>query len=140
MANFKHFTIVAIVAVCTAAFVLNISDEPKKPEPAPLANTKTNEPVQRDKIPQDSVTKPIRYVSDYENIYIRKEEKILTDLIARFEKNTQVQIALITIDSSMTTKDNLDAFTLKIANEWGIGQTITGLFRRSARYTEIKVI
>lgn len=70
----------------------------------------------------DSVPKPIGYVSDFEDIYTNNEEQILDDLIRDFERRTTIQIAVISIDTSMTTADSFDAFTLQIAKAWGVGQ------------------
>ncbi|MBK7883291.1 MAG: TPM domain-containing protein [Chitinophagaceae bacterium] len=39
-----------------------------------------------------------------------------------FQKNTSIEIAIVSIDTTMTIKENLDAFTLEIANNWGVGE------------------
>lgn len=70
----------------------------------------------------DSLPEPVGYVNDYENLYTDSEEKTLDSLIAGFERKTTIQIALITFDTTMTTKDSLEALTLRIANVWGVGQ------------------
>jgi uncharacterized protein len=70
----------------------------------------------------DSLPNSIGYVNDYENLYTDKEEEILDSLIADFEKSTTMQIVVITFDTTMTTKDSLDAVTLRIANAWGVGK------------------
>lgn len=71
---------------------------------------------------RDSLPQPTGYINDYENIYSGSEEAILDSLIASFEKTDSMQIAVISFDSSMVEKDSLDAITLQIANEWGVGQ------------------
>ena len=71
---------------------------------------------------RDSLPKPLGYINDYENIYSGSEEAILDSLISAFEKTDSMQIAVISFDSSMLEKDSLDAVTLQIANEWGVGQ------------------
>lgn len=71
---------------------------------------------------RDSLPKPTGYINDYENIYSGSEEAILDSLITAFEKSDSMQIAVISFDSSMIEKDSLDAVTLQIANEWGVGQ------------------
>lgn len=70
----------------------------------------------------DNLPKPVGYVNDYENIYTDREEEVLDSLIKEFEDRTTIQIAIITIDSSMTTEDSLDALTLRFGNAWGVGQ------------------
>jgi len=71
---------------------------------------------------QDSIPKPIGYINDFEYLFTISERQSLDSLLQDFEKTTSIQIVVITIDSTMTTKDSLDAFTLKIANSWGVGQ------------------
>ncbi|MEP7164540.1 MAG: TPM domain-containing protein [Ferruginibacter sp.] len=71
---------------------------------------------------RDSLPGPSGYINDYENIYSESEEGALDSLIAAFEKSDSIQIAVISFDSSMIERDSLDAMTLRIANEWGVGQ------------------
>ena len=71
---------------------------------------------------RDSIPAPTGYVNDYENIFTGTEEERLDSLINDFQKRTTIQIAVVTIDTTMTTPDSLDALTLRIANTWGLGQ------------------
>ncbi|TAD92418.1 MAG: TPM domain-containing protein [Bacteroidetes bacterium] len=71
---------------------------------------------------QGSLPEPIGYLSDFEFLFAQKEKQTLDSLLHDFENRTSIQIAVVTIDTTMTTKDSLDAFTLKIANAWAIGQ------------------
>jgi len=85
--------------------------------------TKGRKPeVSQKKIFRDSLPQPKDYVNDYENIYTVAEENMLDSIIAAFENSDSIQIALITFDSSTINKDSLDAITLAIANEWGVGE------------------
>lgn len=70
----------------------------------------------------DSLPKPIGFVNDYENIYSDSEEKILDSIITNFKKKTTIQIALITLDTTLVAEDSLDALILRIGNVWGVGQ------------------
>jgi uncharacterized protein len=70
----------------------------------------------------DSLPKPTGYVNDYENIFTDAEEQSLDSLIRDFEKRTTIQITVVTFDTAMTTRDSLDALTLRIAIAWGVGQ------------------
>jgi uncharacterized protein len=70
----------------------------------------------------DSLPKPVGNVNDYEDIYSDREEKVLDSLILDFENKTTIQIAVITIDTPMTTIDSLDALTLHFGKVWGVGQ------------------
>jgi uncharacterized protein len=71
---------------------------------------------------RDSLPKPHGFVNDYENIYTDRDEAVLDSLIRAFEKKTTIQIVVITFDTTMTTRDSLDALTLYIGNAWGVGQ------------------
>lgn len=71
---------------------------------------------------QDSLPEPHGYVNDFEALFSESEQQTLDSLLEDFEKRTSIQIAVITIDTSMTTIDSLEAFTLKIGNYWGVGQ------------------
>lgn len=66
--------------------------------------------------------KPNGYVNDYEKLYSDNEEKSLDSLIRAFGEKTSIQIAVITIDTLMTSRDSLDALTLLVGNTWGVGQ------------------
>lgn len=68
---------------------------------------------------------PVGYVNDYENVFSESEERILDSLIAAFEAATTIEIALVTLDSSATARDNFDDLTLQIAKQWGVGKKET---------------
>ena len=61
-------------------------------------------------------------VYDLENIFTYKQEEKLSQLITNFEKETTVEIAVLTLDTSAITTDNFDAFILAVANRWGVGK------------------
>jgi uncharacterized protein len=69
-----------------------------------------------------SLPKSIGFVNDFENIFTDKQEQVLDSLIKNFEKETKIQIAIVTLDSSYTNKSDFDNYTLKLANNWGVGQ------------------
>jgi uncharacterized protein len=71
---------------------------------------------------QDSLPRLYDYVNDFESLFSESEKQTLDSLLQDFEKRTSIQIAVLTIDTSMTTRDSLEAFTLKIGNSWGVGQ------------------
>ena len=71
---------------------------------------------------KNNIPKPVGRVNDFEKIYTRKEIKILDSLISGFEKKTTIQIAVITIDTSMIDEKNMDDWTLEVMNTWGVGQ------------------
>jgi uncharacterized protein len=43
-------------------------------------------------------------------------------LIAEFEKKTSIEIAVVTIDTAMTSQDAFDDYTLDLARKWGVGK------------------
>ena len=43
-------------------------------------------------------------------------------MIADIEKKTSVEIAIVTVDTSMTTKEKFDAYILQLHNVWGVGK------------------
>lgn len=70
----------------------------------------------------DSLPKSAGYVNDFENIYSAGEEKVLDSLIKNFESRTTIQMVIVTIDTAMIARDSFDAFSLRLANVWGVGQ------------------
>lgn len=64
----------------------------------------------------------VNYVHDCEDIFIDKEEATLDSLIRNFENKTTIEIAVLTIATTMTSKDSLEAFTLKTATTWRVGK------------------
>lgn len=73
------------------------------------------------KLLTDAVPPPTSYVTDWEDIYTEGQESQLDSLISNFEAKTTIQIAVVSIDSCMTTPDAFDSTTLKIAKTWGVG-------------------
>lgn len=69
-----------------------------------------------------SLPKPIGFINDFENIFTDKQEQVLDSLIKNFENETTIQIAIVTLDNSYTNKSEFDNYTLKLANNWGVGQ------------------
>jgi hypothetical protein len=68
---------------------------------------------------------PVRalgWTSDYEHIFSDNQVIELDSIISRFEKETTNEIAIVTIDSSWTTKESFDSLTLAIAKNWGVGK------------------
>ncbi len=66
--------------------------------------------------------KPLGWISDYEHIFSDSQISELDSIISDFEKETANEIAIVTIESSWTTKEIFDSLTLAIANNWGIGK------------------
>jgi uncharacterized protein len=71
---------------------------------------------------KDSIPEPLGFVNDFENIFSAKQERYLDSMIGSFEKRTTIQIALITVDTSMVSRADFDDYIVKLANRWGVGQ------------------
>lgn len=71
---------------------------------------------------KDGVPKPLNFVSDYENLFKDNEEKELNKIISDFEHKTSVEIAVITVDATMVSKEQLDGYALTVAQKWGLGK------------------
>ena len=67
------------------------------------------------------VPKPEGRVSDYEHLFTLEQIHTLDSIISGYENLTTVQIALLTIDTGMVSKEDFDAYTLHMANTWGVG-------------------
>jgi uncharacterized protein len=66
--------------------------------------------------------KPLGWTSDFEHIFSDRQVAELDSIISRFEKETTNEIAIITLDSSYSTKAKFDSMILVIANQWGVGK------------------
>lgn len=64
----------------------------------------------------------IGWVNDKEKLFSIEEEKQLDSIITAFEKETTIEIAIVTIDSLHTSKEKFEDFTLRIANKWRVGK------------------
>ena len=69
----------------------------------------------------DSLPKPIGHINDFEKIYTQKEIGILERKVSYFEKNSRIQIVVITLDTSHVSLNKLDSLTFRIANYWNVG-------------------
>jgi uncharacterized protein len=66
--------------------------------------------------------KRIGSVNDFENIFSDQEEKTLDSLIKDFEKQTSIEIAVVTLDTTMTTLETFNSYTLRLLRDWNIGK------------------
>lgn len=62
------------------------------------------------------------YVNDFTHIFTPDQIQALDSIIGLHETETTNQIAIITIDSIMLGKCDIEQYTFEIANEWGVGQ------------------
>jgi uncharacterized protein len=71
----------------------------------------------------NNLPKPVSWTNDYENLFTETEQKKLDSIISKFEKETEIEISIVTIDTIKVSKENFDDLTLHIAKSWGIGKT-----------------
>ena len=67
--------------------------------------------------------KRVGSVNDYGDIFTAGEEQVLDSLIKDARAGTSVEIAVVTLDSSMASLDEFNSYTLRLNNEWEIGGT-----------------
>lgn len=70
----------------------------------------------------DNLPKATDWVNDLEKLYTKKERFALDSIIFHFEKETTIEIGIVTLDTFCTSKSNFDAMIFHIMNTWGIGK------------------
>ncbi|RYF20833.1 MAG: TPM domain-containing protein [Flavobacteriales bacterium] len=65
---------------------------------------------------------PKGWVNDFENIFNEEQKQTLANLISNFEKETSIEICIITVDTSMTINQNFNDYVLEIGRQWGVGK------------------
>lgn len=70
----------------------------------------------------NNVPKPKGWTNDYERIFSDNEERELDSLIANFEKETSIEIGIVTIDTIKVARENFDNLSLHIAKTWTFGK------------------
>lgn len=74
------------------------------------------------KLGRDSIPKPVGYVNDFENLLTPIQEKVLDSIIRAYEKQTSIEIAVLTFDTTLIGREGLEKFALNVLNTWGIGK------------------
>lgn len=90
----------------------------------------------------DNLPKPHNWTNDYENLFSAEEETELNQIISDFEKETTVEIAIVTIDTSKVSKDKFEDLSLHIARTWGVGkkEKLNGILIAISRgYRQIRI-
>lgn len=65
---------------------------------------------------------PIGYINDFSLIYTEIQIKILDSIVRKFESGKGVQIAIVTLPGNYIPKnESFASYTLRLANEWGVG-------------------
>ena len=76
-------------------------------------------------VTRDTIPRPVGYVNDFEHIFTREQVDVLDSLLHDYERRTTIEIAVLTVDSSLTMSGNFDFFTLSTMNAWAIGKKET---------------
>ena len=90
----------------------------------------------------DNLPKPHNWTNDYENLFSKEEETKLNQIISDFEKETTVEIAIVTIDTFKVSKEKFEDLSLHIARTWGFGKKETSngiLIAISKGYRQIRI-
>lgn len=62
------------------------------------------------------------WVTDYERLYTSDQDKELNKAISEFEKETSIEIVIVTLDTLRVSGENFNALALRMAQSWGIGK------------------
>lgn len=68
---------------------------------------------------------PRGWVNDFTDLFTLAQQAELDSLITAFEKATTVEIAIVTIDSTATTRNGFDDYITTLGNRWGVGKSET---------------
>lgn len=89
--------------------------------PACKEHSKTTKQPVAKMLFRDSIPVPAAYVNDYENIYTPAEEQQMNTWLASWKQQDSQEVAVVTLDTTMTTAENFDSLVIKVANAWGVG-------------------
>lgn len=70
----------------------------------------------------NNLPKPVSWTNDYEDLFTDIEQTKLDSIISKFEKETSVEISIVTIDTLKTSKEKFEDLTLHIAQTRKIGK------------------
>lgn len=91
-------------------------------EIVPKDNLKTKSIELFREIYWNNLPKPVSWTNDYENLFSDVERTKLDSIITKFEKETTIEISIVTIDTIKTSKEKFEDLTLHIAQTWKIGK------------------
>jgi uncharacterized protein len=66
----------------------------------------------------------IGWTNDYEHIFTREQVLTLDSIIGDFHKQTNIEIAIVTLDSSYVTGVDFDDYITSLGNQWGVGKKV----------------
>ncbi len=85
--------------------------------------------LQRDSLLNRSLTiqaqlpKPIGLVNDFEQLFSIAEIDSLNKLLLQYNRMLDIQISVVSLNEDYTSVEDFDAYTLKLANHWGLGDS-----------------
>jgi uncharacterized protein len=68
---------------------------------------------------------PYGWVNDFTDLFTPAQQTELDSLITAFEKATTVEMAIVTIDSTLTSRNGFDDYITALGNRWGVGKKDT---------------
>lgn len=69
--------------------------------------------------------KAINWVSDFDNVFAPDQIDSLNSMIRKFESETTIEIAVVTIKNDWVAREKFDSLILVIHNTWGVGKKET---------------
>lgn len=70
----------------------------------------------------NNLPKPVSWTNDYENLFTESEQKNLDSIITKFEKETSIEISIVTINTLKVSEEKFEDLTLHMARTWKIGK------------------
>ncbi len=113
----KQFKLVLIFAVLLFGFSGCSQTIVNKEEMPDRSNIKEYRQYYWEHIPEN-----LGWVSDFENVFSKEQIDTLTSIVDKYEKLTGIEIAIVTLDSSVCEKKDFFNLTLRIAQHWGVGK------------------
>lgn len=71
---------------------------------------------------QIKLPKSTGFINDFEHIFLQEEIDALDSLVLDFEKESTIEISVVTLDSNYTNKLEFDNYSLDLARYWKIGK------------------
>ena len=71
---------------------------------------------------QDTMQQPVGLVNDYENLFTVEQEQLLNNLLLESQLPADAEIVVVTLSKESVSNEGFEAFTLQLANGWGIGE------------------
>ena len=98
---------------------ININENLKQADSSEIFHKEVVREIIRDSLPHR-----VGRINDFEKLFSKKQEKTLDSIIADYENKKAIEICIITIDTTLTTKKNFDDFVLFTHNMWEVGKKV----------------